>query len=123
MRDQRLAIQIPISLLILNPENPNDTQSHEGRVLNVSMLGMQVQIDGMDETSYTKLSGQVRLVRASLKHTVTRRPIQLSGSIAWHVYHEAKGSDKPAHCNMGIRLDSQDNVGTVIYADLFSSLG
>ena len=116
MRNWRFKIQIPISLLILVPENPNDTQPHQGRTLDLSSRGMLVQIDGMDIASYKKISANVRLVRVSLKNTITDQQIQVRGCVAWFTYCE------PAHCKMGILFDKRDDVGLPAYSDFVNSL-
>ena len=120
--DATLNMQIPISLFILDPENPNDSQSHEGRALNVSQQGMQVQIDGMDEVSYEILSARLCRVRVSLRTKIKGQQIQVPGFVAWHAYHEAKGSGEPACCKMGIMLDMQDNVEIALYSDFLNGL-
>ena len=123
MPELRSDIRIPISLLILVSEDLNSTQSFEGRTLNVSSHGMQVQIDGMNEESYGNISSKVGLIRLSFKNTYTGRPIQLSGCIAWHVYHEAEDSWDPCHCNMGVLFGEKDNlVGLAAYSNFVNRL-
>ena len=122
MHNWRFNIQIPVSLFILVPENPNDIQPHQGRILDLSSGGMLVQIDGIDRASYDKISAQVRVVRVSLQNTITGQNIQVRGSFTWYTYREAKGSDEPAHCKMGISFDEKDNFGYPAYSDFVNSL-
>ena len=122
MRDWRLNIQCPISLLVFIHENPNDSQSYEGQTLDISSRGMQVQIDGMDKASYIKLSAHLRLVRVSLRNTITGQQIQLPGCIAWYNYYQANGSGEPEYCKMGILFDKKDDVGLPVYSDFVNIL-
>ena len=119
----RFDFHIPISLLVFIHENPNNSQFHQGRTLDISLRGMQVQIDGMDVPRYEELSAQLRLVRVSLKNTITDQQIQLPGCIAWYNYYEANGSGEPEHCKMGILFDKKDDVGLPVYSDFVNSLG
>ena len=122
LRDWRLNIQCPISLLVFIHENPNDSQSYEGQTLDISSRGMQVQIDGMDRASYKKLSARLRRVQVNLKNTITGQQIQLIGSFIWYAYHEAKGSAEPEHCQMGISFDMQDKYDLPAYSDYVKGL-
>ena len=115
-------IQIPISLVLLVPEDPNSTQSHQGRTVEVSSKGMQVQIDEMDRLSYKKISANVRIVQVSLQNTITGQKIQVLGFITWNTYHEAEGSEELAYCRMGILFDKKDEVGLPAYSDFVNSL-
>ena len=119
---KRFEIRIPISMLVLIAENPHNSQSHEGWTLDISSRGMQVQIDGMDKASYIKLSAHLRLVRVSLRNTITGQQIQLPGCIAWYNYYQANGSGEPEHCKMGILFDKKDDVGLPVYSDFVNSL-
>ena len=122
MHTARFNIQIPVSLFILVPENPNDIRPYQGRTLDLSSGGMLVQITGMDEASYSRISAQVRVVRVSLQNTITGQNIEVLGSFTWYTYCEAKGSSEPAHCKMGILFDEKDGVGFPAYSDFVNSL-
>ena len=118
----RFDFHIPISLLVFIHENPNNSQFHQGRTLDISLRGMQVQIDGMDEPRYEELSAQLRLVRVSLKNTITGEQIQLTGSFVWYAYHQTKGLAEPPYCQMGISFDDKENAGLPAYSEFVSTI-
>ena len=123
MHERRSDVRIPISLLILVSEDLTGTQYFEGRTLNVSSGGMEVQIDGMDEESYGNISSKVGLVRLSLKNPYTDRQIRLSGLVAWSAYLKARDSSERFRCNMGISFSEKGNpVGLPAYSNFVNRL-
>ena len=100
-----------ISLQIFLSQGSGDSQSHEGRIEDVSSCGMRVSIGGMSPDQYRELSALGRPVRVNLRLANGGNHMNLAGSIAWFSDSEAGIPGEPGRCNIGICFDKDGEIG------------
>lgn len=100
-----------ISLQIFLPQGSGNSQSHEGRIEDVSSSGMRVSIGGMSPDQYRELSALGRPVRVNLRLAAGGNHMNLAGSIAWFSDSKAEIPGESGRCDIGICFDKEGEIG------------
>lgn len=105
----RYALEIPITVEILIPEDTFRPHGLAGHTLDVSLHGMQLVLEALRVDLYSRLLARPRHVRVTFRSPVDGEQIKLTGRIAWIDYRKPRASDAAGQCNLGVIFSEKDD--------------
>lgn len=105
----RLNLEIPVSVEILIPEETFRPHQLTGATLNVSLKGMQLMLDLLEASVYSKMLISQRMARVTIANPRSGNELKLTGRIAWIDFRNEKAGGTSGACFLGIRFSEKDD--------------
>jgi c-di-GMP-binding flagellar brake protein YcgR len=99
-KNKRYAINLPVKLFVLLPEETFQPKEQEGRAQNISLNGMKILVPHVEEALYKNLLKTVRFAKVFFTLPGSTQPMELHGRIVWIDY-----SSEEKSMELGVFLD------------------